>query len=344
MVPGTSVPVPGSDATGPAGEPEHSPDPTPDPAGRSRGRGAAPARVRSAAALLAAAALGFGASELAQRQEQAAAQRQVDATVELALGPDDGQLGTSVEQRGDGPGVRLGLGVEVVNRGPAEVELLGVTTADGLLSSEAGRMLAPGEPELVSLTAVVATCPDVPPQPDPTASRLVLQVRTAAGERSVELAAPAALVTIRADALSAACGFDAQVGALLTATGSRLYGDLAALDVLLINGTRRGSVVTDLLPGRGLDVAVLALDGDPLGLPLTLPGGDFAVPRLYGAPDGDGLRLRLEVRVGDCAQAASDREGLAGPVLEARTVGGQGSLVLFDDDGAVSSLVEAVCG
>lgn len=148
-----------------------------------------PRRVQSVAALALLVAAVAGVAELRERRAAAAEERRLDRVVDLAVE----SRGISYSYRPAARGVRVDLELQLRNDGPRDVVVERGDSGAYALVQPAVEVAA-GRTVPLLLRRELTCSPSVPPPPAPL-EVLVLDVRTAAGPRQVELPLEPSLVT-----------------------------------------------------------------------------------------------------------------------------------------------------
>lgn len=310
-------------AQAPPGPPLHVPDvpdvPEVPPTRRPAGRGALPVVL-----LLVGLAVGAGASELRHAQRDRAAEALGAGVLDLrveGLGTDFG--GMQVEDSARGVVLRREL--QLRNVGGRSVRVLDATLQGGAMRGGSARDLPHGEAWRVALSGEV-DCPGGPPVYAPPGSMLRVRAQTDAGDRTVELPVPPAVLEELQGQAERACGIVAPGDAVVAQPLDVQVGeDSVEVDVAVVVASSAPVDLLDVSTGYpGLRVAVRT-GGRPPVFPFRLPsGGPFPrtdigatltstfqavisvedcdlVPGADGQPYGGGSLLQLMLRVGDTA-------------------------------------------
>lgn len=235
--------------------------------------------VAAGVALLGLAALGV--VQLRALQEERRLDRIVDVAVEVR-GSTTGY--DSVSRRAD-----LDVQLRLRNQGPRDLVVTRGRLGGYLLPSTSVQLPA-GEEIAVLLRKALTCSPTAPPPPDDL-STLALELRTAAGPRSLTVPVETG---IGPDEDARACGYlPLEEAAFFTVQQSDFLPEGLALRVEVLSQSDQDVDLTAAQAGPG--VSVRATGGS--GLPVTLP------PRGGGADELTTLVLLLEVT--DCAAAAA---------------------------------------
>lgn len=265
-----------------------------------------PRRLKAAAAVLLVLAAGAGFAELRERRAAAAEERRLARVVDLAATPEGGSSSYDPRTRE----VVLYVELRLRNAGPREVVVERGSAGSFALVQQLVEVGAGDDVALLLRRSLVCSPLEPPPADDTTALRLDL--RTAAGPRSVELPVqgiPGVAETARA------CGFvplEESVGFRIDAANATDDGTAELLLQVDANAPRAVQV-TRVLAGPGLRPELLDAQGRPQ-LRRALPRGrSTSVVRLH---------------VDDCGSAGGSRAD-GDPSL---------TLVLRDENGRVGQV------
>lgn len=291
-----------------------------------------PRRLALAGAVVLAGGLVAGSAELRERRAASEQERRLASAVELVAEPQGSSASFDALSRTS----VVELDVLVRNDGPREVTVLTGRVADFTTSDD--RRIRPGSARPLLLRGVVA-CPDEPPPPQASrpaddASTLVLDVRTGAGVRAVDVPLPGSLTE---GLLLDVCGFRTLGQDTSVAVSAELLS--ASAD----DGVLRVVVALSTLVPPGPDPALPSrLTGAALGPGLTaqVPAGLVVLPA-----DGSPVTVEVVGVISDCVAATrSLREPPSGLAVEVSGEAGDVVQAAVDyDPSLLRSFVAATC-